>query len=215
MAQTLVWNAGITQIDLSMYSYDISVDRRIVGGDGQVFRAQVVIDEDSSDDMLITEHPVSGAAMVHDHAVKRPAEVRVRMGWSNAYLAAQQPGAIGVGGGVKQLYEQILQLQASRLLSTIYTGKRQYNNMLIASLRTHTDQTMEYSFIADITFRELVLTSTAAFGLGQSFNQGALANPDSNTQQVNGGTYQLLPANVQASFIPPSNASDLAGQAIG
>lgn len=204
MAYTL---ASWTSLNLEAFANADNVAdlkrREFVGG-GQTFRAQVVVDEDHDDDLQITEHPISGGAVIHDHAFKRPAEVRIRLGWSNGYLADN--AAAGMPGDVQHLYEQILMLQSSRMPITIYTGKRQYDNMLIASLRTHTDASMEFSFIADVAFREIVLTSTSAWALSSvSYNQGALASPEANSQTIQLGQIQMLPASVQVNNIPPDN----------
>lgn len=194
MAGPLTWSGEPQFIRL-----DVPNERQIVGGDGQTFIAQVVVNEDHTDDLMMTEHPISGGAVIHDHAFKRPAELTVRMGWSNAYLYD-----LNISSGVRQLYEQILNLQASRLPSRVLTGKRIYENMLVASLRTHTDASLEFSFIADITFREAVLTSTSAWTLNNQYNQGALANPDSSFQTINIGQIQLTPANILSNTVPPS-----------
>lgn len=181
----------IDLLDLSLVAADPIPVRGIVGGNGRDFVAQVTVDEDASDDLIITEHPVEGRATINDHAFKRPAEVRVRIGWSNAF-------AVYTGySDVRQIYEQILLMQASRLPCTIYTGKRAYDNMLLASLRTHTDASLEWSFIADCTFREVILVNTSAWGIGAvEYNQGALASPDTNTQSIRTGLLQLIPKSV-------------------
>jgi hypothetical protein len=144
--------------------------------------AQVTVDEDGDDEMTITEHPVEQGAAISDHAYKRPAELRVRVGWSNAYV--QQTG---LGSDVSSVYADILYLQAERRPFSVLTGKRQYDNMLVASLRTHTDAKLEFSFIADIIFREILLVNTGSAAIGTGGN-GALANPESNTSTVQGGT---------------------------
>jgi hypothetical protein len=46
--------------------------------------AQAVIEERHTDQMEITEHPVEVGASISDHAFKLPAEVVIRMAWSNS-----------------------------------------------------------------------------------------------------------------------------------
>lgn len=161
-------------------------------------RAQVVVSEDGDDDLIITEHPVEQGAVINDHAFKRPAELRVQMGWSSAYAQMVSP-YLGING----LYEQILELQASRLPFTVFTAKRQYDNMLIASLRTHTDAKLEFSFMADITFKEVVLVNTSVIAAaGSGYDPNALTEPYymANTPT---GQKNAHPTTVPANQVPP------------
>lgn len=188
------------QLDLSMFSGDEWNDpwpRGIITEDGQVLQAQVVINEDHSDDLIITEHPIQAGAFINDHAFKRPAELQMQMGWANAWVF--DTGA----GTVNYIYQQILELQAARLPFTIYTGKRVYYNMLVASLRTHTDQRLEYSFLADISFREVVLVNTSVVSAGQVYAAAALRDPTLMANLAT-GQLQLSEANIPTSYLPVS-----------
>ena len=119
----------------------------------------VTVEEDHEDDLVITEHPVEYGAAITDHSYKRPSEVRMRVGWSES-------GGVSFGGysqavsDIKKIYEDILSLQNSRNPFTLVTGKKTYTNMLVAGIRVHTDARFEYSFIADISFKQILLVST-------------------------------------------------------
>jgi hypothetical protein len=153
-------------------------------GEGGLIQAQVVVDEDHEDDLQITSHPVQAGVVVHDHAFKQPATVRCRLGWTNAWAYETDRS------NVTALYQKILRLQATRVPFNVYTGKRLYENMLVASLRTHTDQKLEYSLIADIEFREIVLVGTSVgSGVG---NPEAQADPQSTMQQSDRGPVQVI-----------------------
>jgi hypothetical protein len=153
---------------------------RMIDPGGYGLIPQVTIDEDADDELIITEHPVEYGAAITDHAYKRPAEVRLRLGWSNAYI-----------GDVRLVYEQIQALQLSRKPFLVFTGKRIYQNMLIASLRTHTDAKLEYSFIADIVFRQIILVSTQT--LPASANPQNLGSPQQNQPSADTGPVQPQP----------------------
>jgi hypothetical protein len=181
-------------LDLSPFATPEGDERpdRIIDPGGYDLQAQVTIDEDHEDDLEITQHPVETGAAITDHAYKKPSEVRVRVGWSNAYL----------GGDVKTMYEQIQQIQNWRYPFKVYTGKRQYDNMLIASLRTHTDEKLEFSFIADITFREIILVDTSvttgSSGSGgdaaaATSSSGGQGNPQANAPTTTKGTVATPP----------------------
>ena len=168
------------ELDLSQWSYYgttpewLAVNQRGFGDSASgVIEAQVVVDEDHEDDLQITEHPVQMGVVIHDHAFKRPATVRCRMGWSNGYAFDTD------WGNVRTVYDKILRLQARRIPFNVYTGKRVYENMLVAALRTHTDQKLEYTLMADVEFREIVLVGTSSSGVGAAAVQ--LGDPESNT----------------------------------
>jgi hypothetical protein len=46
--------------------------------------AQATVEEQHHDELEITDHPVEQGAMITDHAYKRPAEVKLKLGWSNS-----------------------------------------------------------------------------------------------------------------------------------
>ena len=167
------------ELDLTQWNYYgntpdwMAVNQRGFGdSETGIMEAQVVVDEDHEDDLDITQHPVQGGAVIHDHAFKRPATVRCRMGWSNAYIFDTD------WGNVRSVYEKILRLQARRIPFTVFTGKRVYQNMLVASLRTHTDQKLEYTLMADVEFREIVLVGTSAGS--SAISPADLARPQAN-----------------------------------
>jgi len=167
-------------------------DRYIQPADGTPrIHAQIVVQEEGSDDLNITEHPVSQGAVIHDHAFKRPAELSVRMGWSSAATSGTD--------GLRAVYSQILTLQATRTPFAIATGKRLYQNMLVASLRTMTDARMEFSFMADISFREVILVNTSIVVVGNLYNSNTVISPDIHTATVPSGQTQAIPANLELS----------------
>lgn len=200
----LSWDRSL---DLSPYSSDFDVvpRRGIETRDGMI-QAQVVVEEAGSDELMITEHPVEQGAVIADHAFKRPSELSVRMGWTNAYLTTSPGGGVGP---VAAVYDQILRLQASRLPFTVYTGKRVYYNMLVQGLRNTTNQQTEWAFIAEIHFREIVLVGTsvhAAAGL-MAGNTANLAAPEANQPSFEAGEFRPTPA-----ALPPSQIAASIGE---
>jgi hypothetical protein len=191
------------------------VPQRVIDPDARNLVAQVTIDEDGDDEMTITEHPVEQGAAISDHAYKRPAELRVRVGWSDAYVQQNMPAGFGVDQvdaavGVDQVYEAILYLQSERRPFTVVTGKRQYDNMLIASLRTHTDAKLEFTFVADIIFREILLVNTGTVTAGgaaaASSSSSNLANQEANTTPVQGGTMSTQQVNISDNSLNAAGA---------
>jgi hypothetical protein len=148
------------------------------------FEAECTVTEEHSDELTITEHPVEYGAAINDHAFKRPSEVRVRIGWTAAYT----------GGDVRTIYEQLLALQGSRQPFEVFTGKRAYRNMLVASLTTQTNSGLEYTFLADVVLRQIILVSTQTIPISANIN--TLANPEGNMPTGQTGTLQTTPASL-------------------
>jgi hypothetical protein len=143
----------------------------------------VVVDETHSDDLTITNHPVEQGASITDHAFKNPAQVTVRYGFADSGLSF-----IGAGGEPRAVYEQLLQIQASRVPFDLVTGKRQYRNMLIQSLTTTTDQGTENVLVVTAVLKEIIIVNTETVTLGPA---QVHAMPEKTAPTENTGTKQL------------------------
>jgi hypothetical protein len=128
---------------------------------GSVPPPTVWIEEQHRDQLIITEHPVDQGASVSDHAFKRPAEVTLRLGWNGESIQ-----------DIQATYALLLQLQSSRTLFDLYTGKRSYINMLIADLAVQTDERTEYVLMATARCREVLLVNTMTVTAGAGTNLG-------------------------------------------
>jgi hypothetical protein len=130
----------------------------------------VVVSEKHSDGLEITEHPVekptseSAAGFIADHAFKRPSEVTMECGFAGggSLLDFADTSSIGLtlGVGPKETYQQILDLQRSRIPFDVITGKRTYHNMLIRAIEVTTDKTSENVLNCTLTLREVIMTRT-------------------------------------------------------
>lgn len=181
-------------LDFSAFAPDLPPLRVIDPGTSNII-AEVTIEEDHLDQMVVTEHPVEQSAAIADHAYRRPRELRLHVGWSNAYG--------GSATFAEQIYQQVLALQWQRRPFAVYTGKSLYSNMLIAELRTTTNSATEFSFIADIYLREILLVNTQVIPGGVPNNQQQLANPPVNQPTSNAGMVTGLPATPPSAAIPP------------
>jgi hypothetical protein len=202
-------------LDLSPFQ-----DQPVFRAVGQI-QAQVTVEEDHDDELQIVEHPVEFGANIADHAFRRPAELRLRLGWtqSGAYIRGQSFGQPLIGGptsmlpaqvsDVRAMYERLLELQRQRLPFEVWTGKRHYTNMLVAGIRVHTDAKFEWSLLADVVLREVLLAHTQTLTASQQAAQGALtvqASPEANAPTLTQGGVQPQPANV-----PASKVTDMGG----
>lgn len=162
--------------------------------------AHVTMEEVATDELQITEHPVELGANVTDHAFKKPADLVIRCGWSNASLAGVLNGVKGLvsaltGGDafgsdyVSGVYNQLLALQESRIPFDVSTGKRLYTNMLMRSLSQTTDEKSEYTLMVTAVFKQVLIVQTQATTLPPKDDQ---AQPESTAETADAGTKQAV-----------------------
>jgi len=140
----------------------------------------VVVEENHRDQLVITDHPVERGAAISDHAFKLPVEVEIRCGFSNS--------TVGAEGYVQEVYQEFLDLQAARQPFDVFTGKRQYSNMLIRSLEVTTDERSEHALYLVAGLREVLIVDTATT---KSPAQSVQASPQKTAGVVNTGAKQI------------------------
>lgn len=119
------------------------------------FIADVTVEENHTDELAITEHPVERGAAISDHSYKRPTSVVIRAGWSNSSLRA-----LGNPNYVQQIYEAVLKLQSTRETFEILTGKRMYKDMLLARIYETTNEQTEDALLLTMEFKQVIITTT-------------------------------------------------------
>lgn len=156
-----------------------------------------VVEEQHTDDMLITEHPVEVGSTITDHAYRLPAQLNL-----TAVTALGSPkNATHDAAFLSQLYQKLLTLQASVTVLPVQTGKRFYPNMLIKSLRVDTDKRTENMLSLQIALQELLFASATVVTVTPMSNQ---ANPQKTAGVVNQGSVNTQPApNFNPTFHPP------------
>lgn len=154
---------------------------RNIGG----FVADITIEEDHTDVVEITQHPVENGAAITDHAYKLPASVVITVGYSNSSYAA-----LGNPFYVQQIYQQLLALQASLEPFSVTTGKRMYDNMLIHRLSTKTDEKTENAMIITVELQEILIVETQTVPSSDPSN---MQDPASNAAVTDRGTVAATP----------------------
>lgn len=156
----------------------------------------VVVSEKHSDTLEITEHPVETGAPVSDHAYKRPSEVVMEVGFAGggSLLDFIDTSSLGLTLGLspKETYQQILDLQSSRIPFDVVTGKRLYSNMLIRAIEVTTDRTSENVLMAVLTLREVIITQTQQISVADKADMKEGAN---TSAVINSGTKAAKPQN--------------------
>lgn len=156
----------------------------------------VVVSEKHNDTLEITEHPVETGAPVSDHAYKRPSEVVMEVGFAGggSLLDFIDTSSLGLTLGLspKETYQQILDLQSSRIPFDVVTGKRLYSNMLIRAIEVTTDRTSENVLMAVLTLREVIITQTQQITVADKADMKEGAN---TSAVINSGTKAAKPQN--------------------
>ncbi|EQB4675867.1 phage baseplate protein [Klebsiella aerogenes] len=156
----------------------------------------VVVSEKHNDTLEITEHPVETGAPVSDHAYKRPSEVVMEVGFAGggSLLDFIDTSSLGLTLGLspKETYQQILDLQSSRIPFDVVTGKRLYSNMLIRAIEVTTDRTSENVLMAVLTLREVIITQTQQIAVADKADMKEGAN---TSAIINSGTKAAKPQN--------------------
>ncbi|MCA8339497.1 phage baseplate protein [Burkholderia multivorans] len=170
----------------------------------------VSIEERHNDELTITEHPVEVGANINDHAFRRPSEVVMRCGWSNAdYEAllgtfqALFDGGLPSDDYVSGVYSQLIALQRSRQPFDVVTSRRQYQSMLIAGLSVTTDAKTSAALIVTATLRELRLVTSKVTTLPPKANQ---ADPSATSEVQDMGTKRLIAGNPSPGGAVPSGS---------
>lgn len=153
--------------------------KRSVGG----LTAMVTVEESHLDTLTITGHPVEQGAEITDHAYKNPSLLTLYLGWSDSGDNQQDY--------VRSVYDKILKMQESRKPLDVTTGKRNYENMLIESIATTTDETTENALMVTVNLRQIIVVETQTVTMPPRDVQ---AEPERTAEPVTTGTRQATPA---------------------
>ena len=177
----------------------------------------VVISEKHTDSSEITEHPVQvpggGGFTVSDHTFDRPSEVTMEIGFAGGGSLIDGldttsmfdiSTGLKLGSSPREIYQQLLDLKATRKPFDVITGKRDYKNMLIRAIEVTTDNTSENVLMVVLTLRQVIITETKSRQVAPLENQ--------TLPEATGGTEErgtVTPKPVRESFL--SRGEDLFG----
>lgn len=109
---------------------------------------EVVISENTSDVLTITKQPVQQGASITDHAYKEPTTLSMRVMFEDNLFVS-----------LSKVYQDLLDLQESRVPFEVVTPKRLYSSMLISSLGLTTDKQTENTLSISISFQEVLIVN--------------------------------------------------------
>ncbi len=113
-------------------------------------KANVIINESTNDTLTITKQPVQQGASITDHAYKEPTVFSTTILFQDNLTKS-----------LSKIYQDLQDLQNSRIPFSIVTPKRIYNNMLMSSLGMTTDKNTENSLSISVSFQEIILVSVS------------------------------------------------------
>jgi hypothetical protein len=157
--------------------------------------------EQGTDNYTATRHPVEQGASITDHVYREPAQLVMKVGFSNSSSQAQ-----GSESYVVDTYKDLLAMQADRTLLEVVTGKRTYQNMIITSLSVPTDNESETTLFCNLTLTELIIVSTQVTTVPSSDKQ---ANPQQTGALQQLGVKQLTDATLSVSPINLVSVTDI------
>lgn len=201
--------ANIEEVIVSARTFSNVLALPVSGKIGDI-DVETTIEEIHEDRLQVTEHPVESGASIADHSFKKPSEVVLRCGWSNASLKALFGIISGFFAGgtmtkadyVSGIYSQLLNLQEAREPISITTSLRQYDNMLITGLQVQRDQKTAQVLMVTATCREVIIVSTAAATLPAKEDQ---ASPADTAEVDNAGVKQATQATpAPGGAVPPN-----------
>jgi len=142
-----------SQINLSFF---FGVKRKI-----ENITVDCIISEDTTDVLTITKQPVQTGASITDHSYLEPVTLNMQILQQVSNPITQFLSTFS-GLGLQQLYDDFLDLQASRTPFTVTTPKRIYENMLISTIRLHTDKQTENILSLNLSFQQVFFASVGA-----------------------------------------------------
>lgn len=116
------------------------------------------MEEVHRDGLIITQHPVEKGVAITDHAFARPAEVDMRIGFSNS--------SAGDPGYARAVYQDLLALRDRRQPFDVFTGKRAYRRMLIGEIGVTNEGRSENILLVSVRLQQITITSTRSTGGG-------------------------------------------------
>lgn len=165
----------------------------------------VVISEKHSDSSEITEHPVQVPGgegfTVSDHTFDRPSEVTMEIGFAGGGSLIDGfdtssmfdiSTGLKLGSSPREIYQQLLDLRASKKPFDVITGKRDYKNMLIRAIEVTTDNTSENVLMVVLTLRQVIIVETKKTTVAPVENQKM---PEVTGETENRGTVTPKPVN--------------------
>lgn len=113
-------------------------------------QVQVVVTENTTDTLSITKQPVQQGAVITDHSYMEPTVFSSTMYFKD-----------NLSISLSKIYQNLLDLQSSRVPFDIVTPKRIYSNMLMTTLGMTTDKHTENCLSITMSFQQIIIVSVS------------------------------------------------------
>lgn len=127
---------------------------------GQI-KVNVIINESTNDTLTVTKQPVQQGASITDHAYQEPTAFSMTALFKDNGLLSGILSTFS-NSGLSKIYQELLDLQATREPFDIITPKRIYSNMLMTTLAQTTDKHTENCLSISMSFQEVIIASIAS-----------------------------------------------------
>ena len=117
------------------------------------FSATITTEEIATDELEVTQFPVQNTAAISDHAFSKPGRLRLTVFFDDASTP------------LAETYANLLELQKSRVLFDVVTGKRIHKNMLAVSITQTTDTKTENVLSITLELQEIILATVESVTL--------------------------------------------------
>lgn len=124
----------------------------------------VVVNENTNDTLTITKQPVQQGASIADHAYKEPTAFSMQILFRD-----------NLSLSLSKVYQNLVDLQSSRVPIDVVTPKRVYKSMLISTLGQTTDKHTENCLSISIAFQEVIIVAVVTTQVPRTRQRNAAA----------------------------------------
>lgn len=193
------------------------------GDEEELLNIDATISENLSSNLEVTEHPVEEGPNISDNVVSKPKELTIEGIVSEspltlkAALAGNAAGATSLIGGIggtiatgvtaslagkllnksqkkaQDYLNVLLGIQEGKMLLTVITGLKVYNNMVLTNLTVPRDVTTGKMFKFIATLKEMIIvhSETIKLDASKTSNEGAVSKVNEGRKSAKSVTSQV------------------------
>lgn len=135
----------------------------------------LVIDEVIEEAIEVTAHPIESGSEINDHTIKKPTKIVCNYIFEESVLDFKS---------LRDIYQEIEDLQKENKLLSVRTGKKTYDNMLITNIKLTNDFNNEYVLNLTLEFTQVNLTYLQDVTVESQSVQGTQNQGAKNGQKV-------------------------------
>lgn len=181
------WDASNEQVPLVMTATNPQTQQTTA----YVF--DVIIKNDHSQEVEVTQNPVQTGAAITDNAFVIPPKLTAEIIMSDAMQAFTLGQWANAPSKSVSAFETLQSIQASLIPVQISTRLRSYDNMMITHVRAEETARTKYGLRAWVTFQQIFTATVSITNLSSSSNSNINSAIPQSTLNTNGGQVQTIP----------------------